>query len=321
MTRNQCLTHYFSNATLYLFLPIMLKKNLNHVIVRLMGGLGNQMFQYAAARALSLRLGSELCLDTSEYLPPPTNNTPRQLYLSAFQITTPHATPEMVRHYKVNKLTERILRKLNIANPPFTQHVYEPSHAYWPKFDQLNAPLYLDGFWQNELYFRAYRTEILQDFTFPALPSLSSELKDHISRESTSVCVHVRRGDYITNKEARDFHGICTPEYYKKSITYLMEHTVSPHFFIFCDEPAWVKKNFNCYGANASIIDLHTEHNAYHDMHLMTLCKHHIIANSSFSWWGAWLAQSQNCRQIVCAPKSWFLAQNNSPVLSTWLTF
>lgn len=275
------------------------------IISRICGGLGNQMFQYATGRALALRLGLALKLDVSWYSRME-GSTPREFMLAAF----PHIKVEIASKKEIRtlrddySLSRTISKKIN--NSP-SSYVCEPHFQYWAGIEQIDRAVYIDGYWQTERYFTSAQDVIRGDFVFPPLPNIDSEnVAEQIRRTSDATAVHVRRGDYVSLASARQFHGICPPEYYRRSIETVSRGSKgAPHFFLFSDDPAWVRKEFSGLGFPTTVVDLPTHAvGPWHDMHLISMCKHHIIANSSFSWWGAWLA---NDRGIVCAPARWFL--------------
>lgn len=272
-------------------------KSRHSVTAAIFGGLGNQMFQYAAACALSLRCRAPLYLDIGDFQRP---ENVRSFQLAVF----PHliqrvagikdAPPTFFR--RVWKRLRRLL--------PCSPEVHEPYFAYWSEFERLNPPAILFGYWQCEKYFADVQAEIRHDFTFPPLPDgPARELAARITGTSEAVSVHIRRGDYISNPQAQAFHGNLRQDYYSAALKRIMEACGPVTLFLFSDDPQWVRDNFDCCGHASCVVDLACPEAPYHDMHLMSLCKHHIIANSSFSWWGAWLGQADG---LTFAPKRWF---------------
>ncbi len=291
------------------------------VIVSIQGGLGNQMFQYAAGRALALRLGVELKLDLSWYDSISENVTPRSFMLDAFlNIDVPRVTKKEVQHlsYTPYGFFDRLLQR---PKRYACSYVAEPHFNYWKGFEKVISPAYLSGYWQNELYFVAFSETLKQDFTFPPLKDRKAEeMALHIRTSRHAVAVHVRRGDYASNASAFQCHGLCSQEYYNKALDAITAQLGTiPELFIFSDDPVWVREHFDTQNIPSTILDF-PKHivSPWHDMHLMTLCKHHIIANSSFSWWGAWLSN----KGIICAPKRWFISddlKNQNPCPKNWL--
>jgi len=160
------------------------------------------------------------------------------------------------------------------------------------------------GYWQSEKYFLDIRQTLLQDFTFKEpLEGRNSEIAKQI-RQTQSVSLHVRRTHYVPSPPQKEIHGTCPPEYIFSAIQYIREKVANPAFFIFSDDIQWCRDNLQL-TEETRFIDFNTGRNSFRDMHLMSLCKHNIIANSSFSWWAAWL--NGNKDKTVIAPRRWFL--------------
>ena len=177
------------------------------------------------------------------------------------------------------------------------------TNCYDKKIFNLSGDVFLDGYWQTEKYFCNISDIIRKDFSFKeSFLCAKREVLDDI-KNTNSVFVHFRRGDYVSDQRTNKFHGVCDMEYYKKSIEYFLRLGNNFKFFIFSDDIDWVKENFkidNCFFvSNKKLRD-------FEELFLMSKCKHAIIANSSFSWWGAWLNDGKD--KIVIAPKKW----NNS---------
>jgi hypothetical protein len=185
----------------------------------------------------------------------------------------------------------------------FSYPVYWPkTFAYDPSIEQLSQPVFMVGYWQSQKYFARNRLQILQDLSLlDPLPGSSPWLK-HI-QNTCSVSLHVRRGDYITNPAAASFHGLCGVDYYQRAVDRLKLIHPDMEVFVFSDEPAWARENLQL-GVPTHVVDAHTPEQGHLDLELMRHCQHHIIANSSFSWWGAWLCEREG--QQVVAPKRWF---------------
>jgi len=192
------------------------------------------------------------------------------------------------------------------------------SFAYDPRFEMLRQPVYLIGYWQSERYFAEHRTPLLADLTLHE--TLSDSLQHWVSLVTSceSVALHIRRGDYVSNPAARQFHGLCDPAYYQRAMQELMRAHPKSEVFVFSDEPEWVKANFKL-DAPMHVVDAHHAEQAHLDLEIMRHCRHHVLANSSFSWWGAWLGQHPE--QKVFAPVRWFAdpSVNTSDVIpSRW---
>lgn len=265
------------------------------------GGLGNQMFQYAIGRVLALKNRTSLKLDLSNYTLNSLIDTPRKYELDKFDLP--------ISIYKKNFLTLQFPPKI----------IHEISQAYDKSILNLKGNIKLIGYWQSEKYFSAYRDLIIKEFTFKTQPSgKNKKLLQDIIWEN-SIGVHVRRGDYVTIKTANECHGTCSLTYYEAAIKFIKQKVKNPIFYVFSDDIPWCKDNLIIEGKVVYIDHNHGE-NSWEDMRLMSHCKHNIIANSSFSWWSAWL--NTNDTKIVIAPKLWFQARkmnSQSIVPQDWI--
>ena len=181
----------------------------------------------------------------------------------------------------------------------------EPHFHFDPSFASLKAPVHLMGYWQSPRYFGEIADVLRRDFTpltplDPANAAVAAQID-----ACDSVSLHVRRGDYVANPTTAKYHGICSIDYYQSAIALMRRKVASPHLFVFSDDPDWVRDNL-AFDVPTTFVAANSADHGYRDMQLMTRCKHHILANSSFSWWGAWLNPSSD--KIVIAPKNWFAA-------------
>jgi Glycosyl transferase family 11 len=277
------------------------------IIVKLMGGLGNQMFQYSFGRRMAEKKGVQLKLDLSllrDRSPRP-DFTYRDYELNIFNIKEAIAKEEEIKKYtapKPKNLLPRIFYK--IKKRFSSQDLVKEKYYHFDNsvFD-VSCNSYLEGYWQSEKYFIDIQEIIREEFQFRDLPIGNiAELQNKI-KSLNSVSIHIRRGDYVSNKATNAYHGVCSLEYYHKAITFLLDKLDAPHFFIFSDEIEWAKENLIIESPH-SFVENDKQVPAYEDMRLMGSCNHHIIANSSFSWWAAWLNDNKN--KIVIAPKDWF---------------
>ena len=280
---------------------------MGHVIVRLMGGLGNQMFQYATGLALARRLKVPLLLDR-EFLdsrPPGMNWTARSLELDVFKAPLHFATRDMVKHAR-RELESVWRRRMDRLLPGlFPKRCYlQQGTGYDPGLLHCEAPIHIEGFWQNERYFKHLAEELRTEIFVPRalVEGQNAELLASI-RASNCASIHVRRGDYVSNTDSNRYHGVCSPDHYIKAAEELFREQGVEHFFLFSDEPDWVKADLPLPYPH-TIVSHNSGRNSHWDLHLMRHCKHHIIANSSFSWWGAWL--NADPRKVVIAPAQWF---------------
>jgi hypothetical protein len=272
------------------------------IVVRLMGGLGNQMFQYAVGRAISLKHNAPLKMDVSFLEQATDAHIKRHYDLDIFNLEVTIAKNEELNTFSSvqnNRLKRNLQRFLPIPN----HTVVEPTHAFCPEILKSQDNSLLVGFWQTEKYFEQIADVIRKDFAFKPLQNqLDKELAEKIS-SCNSLSVHIRRGDYVSNPETNKYHGTCSPEYYKEAIELMKTKGNNLHLFIFSDDMQWVKQNM-IFNLPVTYIDHNTGKNSYIDMQLMAMCKHNVIANSSFSWWGAWL--NTNKDKVVLAPRNWF---------------
>jgi hypothetical protein len=268
------------------------------------------MFQYAAGRRLAYSLNTEVKLDISQFR----QDALREYHLSEFSIMENIASATDLRRVRRRlgwniKHPVEALRSMTPRNASI-RYVKERHFHFDPEILALPDNVYLDGNWQSEKYFRSIEKIIREDFTLSEEPDyLNQQMIDKI-RNCEAVSLHIRRGDYVSNPETTAYHGICSEEYYRGAVSKLENYVKNPHFFVFSDDPSWVKEKLDI-RHSTTIVDFNGSEKDYEDMRLMSLCKHHIIANSSFSWWGAWL--SNNPQKIVVAPKQWF----NKPDINT----
>ncbi len=271
------------------------------IITRLIGGLGNQMFQYSAARRLADTHRTTLKLDISAF----DNHGPRRYSLGAFNIKASIASRKDIASLKgrVNeRLRGSVRRYLGLELAP-SSYVREKSYSFDPHVLELPDNIYLDGYWQSDKYFLSIDNIIRRDFTIMLERSPLDDTLMHDIASSTSVSIHVRRGDYVSDPNTSHVHGTCDLDYYLRSTQLVKRAIGTPHFFIFSDEPSWAAKNIVLAGQATYVAHKGTSSDL-RDLRLMSLCKHHIIANSTFSWWGAWLCRNEST--FVVAPSKWF---------------
>jgi hypothetical protein len=282
---------------------------LDQVVARIEGGLGNQLFQYAAARSLADRLQCGLLLDIRGIA----ENGDRSYQLDLYHIRAEIADSHVLDALPSWRLSRagRIRQSLSFFMPGVVRSsVFWPrSYAYDDRVERMQHPVYMVGYWQTERYFAWNRNKLLQDLTL--LPKLTADTGwPEKIKNSNSVSLHVRRGDYVSSPTASKHHGTCDMNYYQRAIDALMQKHQEIEVFVFSDEPQWAADNLHL-PAPVHIVDAHAPEQGYLDLELMRQCRHHVLANSSFSWWGAWLSGHQN--QLVYAPGRWFA----SPDLDT----
>lgn len=296
------------------------------IYIQLNGGLGNQMFQYACGRSLSLKNATKLYLDVKMLNNNKVNTTDtiRSFELGIFNI---RKTETRINNFKKTsflffKILNSLTIKFGLNRIQTSKYFVEREFSYNEGINSIGKESFISGNWQSPLYFQSYESIIREDFKFPMLSSLNNIMLLKKIKNTNSVSIHIRRGDYL-NSQTHKTHGICSMEYYSRATSYISETQSDPVFFIFSDDIKWVKANLSL-EFETYYVSENKDENSYIDMQLMSECKHNIIANSSFSWWGAWL--NSNPSKIVISPKHWF--KNNEMnektkdlIPKTWIKF
>jgi len=266
------------------------------IIVRLMGGLGNQMFQFALGRRLAVLNDLPLMLDLS-FFDAVGTHTPRQFELDVFNLEYGIATDQEIDQFTSPGFFAKILGASK-------EVITEKGHSYDPTIVRQRREAMFVGYWQSEKYFRDIRNLLLLDFKLKApLSGLNKELAEKITN-SEAISLHVRRGDYVTNAAAGSFHGLRDVGYYQKAVELISANGTQQELFIFSDDIQWCRANFS-FDCPVTYIDHNHGRAACEDLRLMSMCRHNIVANSSFSWWGAWLNDHED--KVVVAPRQWFV--------------
>ncbi len=282
---------------------------MSKVIVSLYGGLGNQLFQFATALSLAKKNHARVFLDLSwfdkDHLS--AGETPRAYALGVYDLgcnvliknNRRKASHKQLTRY-IDAVVRRVKKYINVGIP----HFYEKSMKFHPNLIQSELPIWLDGYWQSYKYFEDIKPALREMIAFSRNmnSTMQAIYKDILVKDA--ICIHVRRGDYVTNPSAAQFHGLCDLSYYYSGINLVIKNLINPHAFIFSDDPLWVRSNFKLQ-IPSTIVDINGPDEAHQDLWLMAACKHFIIANSSLSWWGAWLSDQSD--KIVVAPNQWFL--------------
>lgn len=272
------------------------------VIVKISGGLGNQLFQFAFGAAIEDTFGYQVKFDLREY----NNKGTRNFDLDKFVDDLKVATNEEIEA-KFNVFQKIRFQVFHWLGFPFglkgLKYYLERNFSFDENVFELSDDIYLSGYWQCEKYFKDHRLMILERIKI--YDSNSSENMKYLKqiRESNSVSIHVRRGDYVSNSKANSVYSICDLNYYNQAIQHLSSQFQDLKFFVFSDDMDWVRNNFSKF-VNIILVDVNFGDNAFEDLKLMSNCKHNIIANSTFSWWAAWL--NQNSGKVVVAPNNWF---------------
>ena len=266
------------------------------VVVQLSGGMGNQMFQYALYLHLKT-LGKNVKIDDKTEYDDRDNIRPIRLQIFKAKYPTPTKVEMLCLTDSYVDIVSKIRRKLTGRK---TYEYMEKSQLFDEEVLKKDRA-YLVGCWQSEKYFADIKEEVRKAFTFRNI-TLSDSMQEYKKQmeEMNSVSLHIRRGDYLEVSDV--YGGICTPEYYGKAMKQMEEWHPDCHFFVFTNDVQWVKENYK--QDNLTIVEGNDEDAGYIDMYLMTRCKHYILANSSFSWWGCYLNPSKDKK--VIAPKQWF---------------
>ena len=291
------------------------------IIVRLMGGLGNQMFQFAAGKCLSVKLGVPLKLDLSflNDRSPRENFTYRDFELNGFNIKDEIIQTKEIEFF-VRKAVNLSKLKINGLNRilfnfrlPFHKIINHPNPSFYEHFQSLSNNTLLIGYWQSEKYFDQGRDMIRQCFLLKDTGierRVTAFLQEEKIQEKVSV--HIRRGDYVLNDHINSVHGLCSMDYYIEAMDYISTEVRDSIFYFVSDDMDWVKATFSKLQGKYKIIFAPADHGPLHDLQVIKLCQHNIVANSSFSWWGAWL--NENPKKIVIAPKKWFADETKDTI-------
>lgn len=272
------------------------------IVARITGGVGNQLFQYAFAMYLARKHNTKLKLDITEYK----FWKLRKFELDKFKINADLATEREIKlflkySYYIPKAFQSVFH--NIFKFLFPEIIYE-EHFHFDRIN-LNLPdnIYLIGFWQSEKYFSDIEDILRKELILKESLSEKSKKLLNIIYSTDSVSINFRRGEFVTNPDINRRHGVLDLSYYKKAVQLIKQRIKRAHFFIFSDDIEWVLSNYKL-DDDVTFVDINYPDRVYEDLILGSKCKHNIIANSTFSWWTAWLNKNKN--KIVIAPKNWF---------------
>jgi hypothetical protein len=288
------------------------------IVSHMLGGLGNQMFQYAFARGIAAESDRRLLFDLRDYSNYRLHNGFELTHVFNLHIqNADEATIHRILGWRASFLARRVLRRPRFAFLRGRHFITDQSSDDLD-LCQAHRDCYLMGYWQSERYFRRHSDLIRQEFTFKqALSQQNLEYSQRIT-DSESVSLHVRRGDYVSDPKTAKIMRSTSLDYYRNAIAHIARAVQKPQFYVFSDDVAWVKAHVEIPFPH-TYVDWNQGSNSHVDMRLMSLCKHQIIANSSFSWWAAWL--NRNPEKIVIAPTHWFVTgvTGTDPVPSQWV--
>jgi hypothetical protein len=276
------------------------------LVVNLLGGLGNQLFQYSCAWALAQEQGRELVLDAGSF----DQYKLRPFLLDRLKIKARCASAAELDAWGLQAgRFARIRRRIfgtSIAS------VREPAYTWGPLHLPEGQDAWLNGYWQTERYFAEHKAVLKAQFAVKAAASgLNAKLLKSIRAAGTRACaIHVRRGDYVSSMLAARTHGSIGPAYYSAAVARLRSQVKGAKLFVFSDDPAWARANMP-FAAQALFIDANGPEAPEQDLRLMSACRHFVLANSTFSWWGAWLGETP--RSLVQAPLRWFKTPKLDP--------
>lgn len=271
------------------------------IVVHLLGGLGNQLFQYSLGRKLSIIKNTTLKLNIRDFS---TFYKLHKYSLNHFNIKEEFATNDEI-NYLISNTSPLFFEPNDLT---FNENVFNIPENY-----------YLSGYWQCEKYFKDIESILMKDFTIKNEISGKNKEISNLILNTISISMHIRRTDFVTNKQVNQLLGTCSIEYYLKSMDIMAKKFNDPYFFIFSDDLKWVKKNIPI-KYSYTYVDHNNADTNYEDLRLMSLCNHNITANSSFSWWGAYL--NKNKEKIVISPKVWWggsVFNDKDIVPNTWL--
>ena len=266
------------------------------IITEINGGLGNQLFQYAAGLALSKKHNTPLKINTNFN----SLDTNRRLALTHFNIDVNQANQIEINHlYPSSSLNRKIQSILPTSRKSFYK---EQKISFQSNFSQLSSSVYLKGYWQSEMYFSSINQLIKEKYILdPACYKNASDFIQQLSSHE-SVSIHVRKGDYL-KAPYNAYYAELNNEYYKRAIGFLKEICPALKVYVFTDDPSWVEQHLDL-GLPFELASGHKTNSMFEDFQAMRSCKYHVIANSSFSWWTAWLSAHPD--KIVVAPSNWF---------------
>jgi hypothetical protein len=277
------------------------------IIVGLAGGLGNQLFQYAAGLALALRVGTELKVDVASFTRDRLRTYDLGHLVPSLQTASRQET-ENLKRWKGGLLDRAVNRAYPGGLPSPKSYFEERGFSYDPEFGELGDNTYIKGYWQSYRYFDAVGQPLRSTLEWPPADRETEAWRTQIEA-CDSVSVHIRRGDYVQDPRLAAYYEECSTDYYQKAMKVVVAKCPNAIFFVFSDQPDWVRSNWN---SEWPVNIVSGSRSPWSDLGLMAACKHHIIANSTFSWWGAWLNPLKH--KTVVAPRRWFRSDSFSTV-------
>ena len=286
------------------------------IIIKMNGGLGNQLQQYALYEKLK-SLGKDVKLDISWFYKDMGKASKRRLELEYFpKVSFETCTQEEMHKIQGNRgILKKVFEKLKLTEKP----IYAEHQMYDETIFQMDNKI-LEGYWACEAYYADMMSVLQEKLEFPVSPNEKNLKMAEIMQNCNSVSIHIRRGDYLTEENQAMFGGICTEEYYEKAIAHMKDTVKDARFFVFSDDPAYAKKKY--VGKEYTIIDINRGKDSFYDMYLMSQCKHNICANSTFSFWGARLNKNEE-KQVIRPLKQkncdWYVPEKMKQLWKGWV--
>jgi len=271
------------------------------IVSEILGGLGNQMFQYAVGLSLATKLDTDFYVDKSQFKRYKTHRFGLDTLCLDMEFTDPKDYFLYERQKSMLSKAKAYIRRVQSQKPVLS--VYrEKGFPYAPAVLDQRDGTYLTGYFQSEKYFLPIREVLVESFKPKKISKPVATMAKKIENATSSISLHVRRGDYVSNPDANKHHGTKGMDYYAAALKHIFKTKNDYTVFVFSDDINWCKTNLKI--DNKKIVWVDSKNSPIEDIYLMSLCKNNIIANSTFSWWGAWL--NTNPKKIVVAPKVWF---------------
>jgi hypothetical protein len=292
------------------------------IIVKVMGGLGNQMFQFALGKSIEQQKSYCVKYDLTYYNRIPDGDTPRKPYILNFCDDSYIASEVEIRQVqgKAKSRIGNVFRKLSGQENRITEEDNDDSTKEF--VDQLEDNRYLIGYWQNECYFKNIERSIRETFDFSSwkLDVASQKRLNEIKTSEHSTSIHVRAGDYLSEQNRKTFGDICTSDYYRRACDYILNKYPETVFYLFSNDVEWTKTHIELpYDRTVIVSSSLDTTEDWEEMFLMSSCKNNIIANSSYSWWGGWL--NTNPQKTVISPSRWQNGNDNAQIIcKEWIT-
>lgn len=275
------------------------------IISLILGGLGNQFFQYAAARHIAHK-----------------HNVPLKLETHGFRFAKYAAHPYTLDKFNISDQRAHLSDYLRLAPRAMFQQIVVREHdnGFNQNLERIQDNVILVGYWQNPRYFSDIENVLRNEFTLRKPPTSSTARIAETIQTEESVSIHIRRTDYVRNPRNLEIFEECRMDYYRDAMNLVAERCIRPNYFVFSDDPDWARANLPNNGLRMTFVTHNGAGTAHEDLMLMSKCRHNIIANSTFSWWGAWL--NDNPQKIVVSPRRWFKnsrGQENDLLPSEWI--